>query len=221
MLELPGELRNQIYEYVANHERYLQIKPKLRPKKKLHIAARHGLVLANRQILDEYIGIVQDVAAETDITLVARVHDFNFRHLEKYLSTIRNYSPRDENDGKLVHVDLIINECNHFDTESFASWVSEDNRTGFCWTYSVDDAFSGHRFLMPPPRHGDMLRFEQAAQTSSSAQQIYMALRRWLERCWGVYLLRHNDPSKDKLMRWRQWDRSTGGPYYAGDYVDG
>lgn len=210
VLGLPGEVRNHIYEYAAYHERYLRIKSKLRPRNTHHVAARHGLVLANRQISEEYTGIVQDEAEKTDITLVTRVHDFNFRHVEKYLSTIRNHVSQGQLGGKMVRVELIISACNHFDTESFASWVSQDDRNGYRWTYSVDDERSGHRFPMPPPNDHDMEPFQKAAQSKRSARRVHRALQSWQSRRWAPFYHRENDRSEYKLRRWRVHDRSSG-----------
>jgi hypothetical protein len=203
-LELPPELRTIIYEYVAIDEGTLLIKKRFRPKYG-HIAARSGLVLANRQICGEYVGVVQEVSLWPGIELDVWVHDFNFRHLERYVSTLRRrklFTP--EHLRTFVYVHLTISACENIYTERFASWVALDHRGGLNILYDVEDAQSGHVFPAAPPMYSDMSIFRQCADYFVEAGVIYRTVkrfqRRFFDRC---YRLRSPDPSKqDRFMRW-------------------
>lgn len=200
-LELPPELRNIIYEYVAINEGGLHIKRRQKPKNGQHIAALSGLTLASSQIHSEYVAVVQEVSLWPDVKLRVSVRDFDFRHLRKFISTLRKREPFQPDENKIVRVNLAISACNNIDTERLANWLSLDDRIGLHFTYRVMECLSGHTYPAEPPSALDIAIVECSPQESSHARSIYYALEAWRTRCvCRVYRLRHTDPLKEDIF---------------------
>lgn len=218
-LELPPELRNIIYEYVALDEPHpIVIKKKLRPKKGHHIAARSDLILVSRQISEEYTSVIQQVALWPGINLKTRVHDLNFRHVERYLASLRSHRAFVPEDAKTVEVHLTIKSCSGIDSEPFASWVSlsEADRRGLSWTYVVDDGDSGHTFPMRPPHEVDLAFVKGLIPEYDHAMQIYNSLRSWQGRCEArLYHIRQYGSSRQGVIV--EW---THNPWWRGSYTE-
>lgn len=214
-LELPPELRNIIYEYVARNEDALLIKKRVRPKHGHYIAAHSGLVLVNRQISEEYVSIVQTVSLWSDILLYVWIHDFNFCPLQRYISALQLHEPFTSEERKVVQVHLTISACENIHAERFASWVSFHDRKGMRMHYEVEDAYSGHAFPMAPPLYGDLSIVRSHFPRSAEEKEIYHAVRRFQIRCYNrCYRLRSHDPSKqDIFMTWKQSVTSLSGSY--------
>lgn len=105
-LDLPAEPRNQIYEYAALNEGVLRIKKKHALNSRRRIASESGLILANHQVRTEYTEIVQDVALRASIPLRVSIIDFNFRPLQRFISSTS--LPINEWEESRISIELII-----------------------------------------------------------------------------------------------------------------
>lgn len=79
LFELPAELRNKIYEYVA-----LDSKAVLHFKRRGKLATSSALIRTARQINDEYFGMLYVTAPE----IRATVKDFDFGHIITFFNTL-------------------------------------------------------------------------------------------------------------------------------------
>lgn len=202
-LELPPELRNIIYEYVACNYDKFKIKNKRLGEDNRSIATRSSLALANRQISGEYTSVVQNVAFWDDVCLDARVTDFNFRPLKTFLSKL---NPRHfyaiNGTGKLW-VELVISRSQNLDIENYGSWIAFCESKGIDLVYHVSPGISGHRYPEWPPV-GWVHGFKRCRSDTAQATKICRAVEDWENRCRNTcYRLRYSDPAKPD--RWVKW----------------
>ena len=148
--------------------------------------------------------MVQEVSLRGDVKLSVLVHDFNFHHLEKFISTRWKRKPFPPDKPKMVRVYLVISACNSIETERFASWLLLKDQRGLHITYSVKDRLSGHSFPSPPPNSSDMSIVEHSSRHSSRANAIRIALSAWQKRCASrCYRLIYADPLKKYVfVKW-------------------
>ena len=204
LLELPPELRNIIYEYTAVNEQIFHIKRTIRPKHGRRIATVSGLVLANRQISGEFTSVVQAVAVWPGTWIKASVCDFNFRHLEKFISTL---SPSDRailNANGKMEAQFIISGLQNVGPDAISRWLAFCSRRGIGILYSVDDINSEYCYPMSPPRSGDLNLFQRLSSEGDEAEKIYTALKLWQNRCYERrYRLTSSDSSRTAIyVKW-------------------
>ena len=182
-LELPRELRDFIYEYAAIAESPFLIKKTLRPRDRRHIAARSGLLLANRQIFDEYTSIIQKVALWQGTNIEVFIRDFNFKPLEKFMLALSASDREIANTPTKLRARLLISSIYNVDLENMGRWSRFASRASVNIKYDVDDAKSGHLYPMIPPSLADIYPFERNGRDGDEATKVYNALCEWRDRC--------------------------------------
>jgi hypothetical protein len=123
LFELPGELRNGIYEYVAADDRPFCIKTEEEPLDNRFFVVGSGLILANHQVAYEYYAILQQTALGRGIKIVAQVHNFEFDHVICFLRfSLRGERKLARMNRKLI-IELSISDLGHANSRpSLANW---------------------------------------------------------------------------------------------------
>ncbi|KAK0928644.1 hypothetical protein LTR29_017288 [Friedmanniomyces endolithicus] len=146
-LDLPAELRNNIYEYAALADQPFGLKPRLKVQQARHIISISPLILASHEVAEEYYSVLATLLMNTNATILARVTDFKFRHLIRFITT-QMFTPQvlDKGVAKRLVVELILTCPNQIEPEKYSDWLAFCKEWEVSASYTVNNSASGFPF---------------------------------------------------------------------------
>ena len=146
-LNLPAELRNNIYEYAALADQPFCLNPRLKVQQARHIISTSPLILANHEVAEEYYSVLATLLMTTNATILARVTDFKFRHLIRFITTqMFTTQVPDMRVAKRLIVELILTSPNQIEPEKYSDWLAFCNKWELSAGYTVNNSASGFPF---------------------------------------------------------------------------
>lgn len=147
-LDLPGELRNGIYDAVLNHNRIVQLSESGR-------VVQHSISCASRQIKYEFDSLFEDVSSAPAL-LEAKVLNFDVRGLHDFFHRNAAHFDTQPHEAKIVvaMTDPSVELSTNYD--ALHDWLQVSTARGwnvqyhveFDWrSYSLRDANHAARFL--------------------------------------------------------------------------
>lgn len=119
-LDLPAELRNEIYKHFAASEGILYIGPKPDKHWSQHpFISPSALIATNKQVLKEFTPVLFDYGCLPTTMLATRVEDFNFDHLYHF---INNCTADQLTHG--IHVELQISKADKRVESRLHTWLN-------------------------------------------------------------------------------------------------
>ncbi|TKA45131.1 hypothetical protein B0A54_04227 [Friedmanniomyces endolithicus] len=151
--DLPAELRNNIYEYAALADQPFRLKPRLKVQQARHIENAEmrisisPLILASHEVAEEYYSVLATLLMNTNATILARVTDFKFRHLIRFITT-QMFTPQvlDKGVAKRLIVELILTSPNQIEPEKYSDWLAFCKEWEVSASYTVNNSASGFPF---------------------------------------------------------------------------
>lgn len=139
-LDLPAELRNCIYEFIiCDATLSLPCTAGLSKKSKLSLRRRrqvetpiNGLLLANRQLRQEYLSILLSTAS-----VVVEVKDFDFDHVARVSSGLAYADMKALQSNRNLVLQLHTQNCTTKDVSMLRRWLDfrKGNDTNLPWNY--------------------------------------------------------------------------------------
>ena len=139
LLELPAELRNRIYEYIA-----LEYDIVLSPRANGRLATSSPLAKVSHQVREEYLGLLYVTAPTIRVPLT----DWNFAHVIKFFNTL---SQRELNalptvgrpSSRCLHINVKMTSACGANPEELQRWLKrrqDPTKKGF----NIDVSYSAH-----------------------------------------------------------------------------
>ncbi|KAK0249668.1 hypothetical protein LTR91_010638 [Friedmanniomyces endolithicus] len=144
-LDLPAELRNNVYEYAALADQPFCLKPRLKVQQARHLTSTSPLILASHEVAEEYYSVLATILMTTNATILARVTDFKFRHLIRFITNQMLTTP-DMRVAKRLIVELILTSPNQIEPEKYSDWLAYCKKWDFSAEYTVNNSASGFPF---------------------------------------------------------------------------
>ncbi|TKA73292.1 hypothetical protein B0A55_06064 [Friedmanniomyces simplex] len=173
---LPAELRNNIYEFASLADTPFQLKPRCKVQQARHLLTTCPLILTNHEVAEEYYAVLAKLSiTDPHIKLLARVTDFNFRHLIRFLTTeISAPQLAEAGAAKRLIIELTITAVGSINPERYSDWVNFCQKRGVSAGYTVNNAASGVTF-----DSSDLMAWEGLGRADRETMKICCALRDW------------------------------------------
>ncbi|TKA73296.1 hypothetical protein B0A55_06071 [Friedmanniomyces simplex] len=175
-LALPAELRNNIYGFASLADTPYQLKPRCKVQQARHLLTTCPLILTNHEVAEEYYAVLAKLSTTNpQIKLLARVTDFNFRHLIRFLTTeISGPQLAEAGAAKRLIIELTITAVGSIDPERYSDWVNFCQKRDVSAGYTVNNAASGVTF-----DSSDFMAWEGLGKADRETMKICCALRDW------------------------------------------
>jgi hypothetical protein len=197
LLSLPGELRNQIYHYVAHAAKTVVIHE---PDKLITIPQPLGQSCV--QLHSEFVPLYEAASLAYATELVVHNKNFCFWNLCHSLRQIPGPAP--DVQRKLIFVLRITNELQLANVQAFVKEMSEPNvppKTAATITYRISfdaETFDLHTWRLNFARLAKQYRFHYSDGEQRAFEKVYWAFAEQAEKVDGVTL------KKYALGCWRQ-----------------
>ncbi|KAK5737926.1 hypothetical protein LTR17_006366 [Elasticomyces elasticus] len=173
-LELPAELRNLIYEFVALEDEPYRLKTRFKVKQARHIITTSSLILASHEIAEEYYSVLAKLSLTSHVKILARVTDFNFRHVIRFIKTEMSASQiADAASAKRLLVELVVSNIECVDPDTYSVWLKFCKRNGVRAGYTLDNAATD---VSPYASGTTSYLWESLGREDHEARKLYLAL---------------------------------------------